>query len=210
MKKTGENKEKPAKSKKASQNRAYKQSSRMQQFKELQELTGINSRTLSSYSKDGCNVLDLDELRTYLDKLPNRPSTIKTSFYTAPGSVADQGIELTEDINVETLKKELLLSKDKHEIARIKTQIEALKVAQQLEILNRSHISIIDAEALFVKIGAILKSQLMKLEADLPGQLYGMTQASMKTRIGDYIRKLLNEFNSTDRFWNEEVDIGDE
>lgn len=197
---------KPNKTNKSSLNRPYNLSKRSIQLKELQELSGINSRTLSDYLKNGCNVFDHDELRTYLDTLDKRPSTIKRSFYTPPGSVDSLNISSEEEADLELLKKELMLSKDKNEVNRIKAQIEALKTAQQLEILNKSSISIIVAEEAFIKIGAVLKSQLLKLQADLPPQLYGMSQANIQIRIREYVTKILDEFSSNDRVWDMEHD----
>ena len=195
----------PDKTNKSSLNRTYNISKRSEQLKELQELSGINPRTLSTYLKDGCNVFDHDELRTYLDNLDQRPSTIKRSFYTPPGASKESDIILNENNDLETLRKELLTSKDRNEVIRIKAQIEALKTAQQLEILNKSSISIMEVEEAFIKIGAVLKSQLLKLQSDLPPQLYGMSQACIQIRIREYVTKILEELSNNERIWDMET-----
>lgn len=176
-----------------SQSREYKPSSRGELIKSLSERSGLNQRVLWAYSKDGCNLESDDDVRAYLDTLDKVPSTVKSSFWRSPNSSENFH---DDNRDLEALKKELLLTRDKNEAATLKIQLEGLKAAQQLEILNGSYIAIQDVESIMVRIGAELRSLIIKMQSELPPILNGMTPAQMQKKLGEYAENILSVLSS--------------
>jgi len=184
-----------------SASRKYTPSSRGQLIKELSERSGLNQRQLWQYSKDGCNLENDDDVRAFLDTLDKVPSTVKASFYTSKRNSAHFD---DTDRDVESLKKELLLTRDKNEAAVIKTQLEALKIATQLEVLNNNLISIPEVENAMVKIGSSIRSMILKMQSELPPQLNGMAPPEIQKKLNEYGVKMLSELSNWESYLERE------
>ena len=169
-----------------------KKGGKVEFLKALSLRSGVDLRHLYRFAEDGCDLSTDDAVRAYLDTLPIRPSTVKESFYTPPTSASNNQ---TTQVNVDDLKRDLLQTKDKIEASRIKAQIDGLLVAQRLEVLSGKHIAIGDVEAAFAKIGASVRSMVIRMEADLPPALYGMTAAQMSKKVREYTTKILKELS---------------
>ena len=94
---------------------------------------------------------------------------------------------------IKMLEAQALAAKDYDDSRFIRTKIQSLKELLQLQILagDYEHKDIIAED--YTKIGHGIKAAAMKLQADLPGTLEGLTAAQMKPRIRESALHMLAE-----------------
>ena len=94
---------------------------------------------------------------------------------------------------IKLLEQQALAAQDYDTSRFIRTKIQSLKELLQLQILagDYEHKDIIAED--YTKIGHGIKAAAMKLQADLPGTLEGLTAAQMKPRIRESALHMLAE-----------------
>lgn len=148
--------------------------------------SGIAVRTLIDYQKNGCDIYDDDAIREHIRAKGILPRQLNSEWY---------GVTQVASKDIEGLKDALLKTTDRGEASRIKTQIEGLLTAQKLEVLNGSYISIHEERDAYTKLGAILKTCINRLSADLPPVLEGLDPSAMSKKITLVGDKMLAELS---------------
>ena len=159
--------------------------------------TGISVSALRLYQRNGVDIYDDDVLREHVRKVGNRTRTLNLDWL---------GVEQAqENVDIETLKNQLLHTIDRNEAQRLKTQIDGLLSAQKLEVLNASYISMLDVKEAFTKLGSIIRAGIMRMQADLPPALEGQSPSRMAKIIGEAAETLLNELSEREaELWNDD------
>jgi hypothetical protein len=159
--------------------------------------TGISVSALRLYQRNGVDIYDDDALREHVRKVGNRTRTLNLEWL---------GVgQAQENVDIETLKNQLLHTIDRNEAQRLKTQIDGLLSAQKLEVLNASYISMIDVKEAFTKLGAIIRAGIMRMQADLPPALEGQSPSRMAKIIGEAAETLLNELSEREaELWQDD------
>jgi len=164
---------------------------------ETAQRSGIAVRTLKDYQSNGCDIYDDDAIREHIRKKGILPRQLNAEWYGGELPQASQDIQ--------GLKDALLKTIDRNEASRIKTQIDGLLSAQKLEVLNASYISMLDVKEAFVKLGSVIRSGIMRMQADLPPALEGQSPSRMAKIIGESAEKLLTQLSETEsELWQEE------
>jgi len=174
-------------------------STRMDMLRARSLAIGVSTGTLSHWENDGCNIEDDEGVKAHVAKLSRRPKTINPEYLTEP-----EHLEETPDIAA--LKTALSRTLDEKEARRIKTQIDGLLSAQKLEVLNASYISMIEVKEAFTKLGSVIRSGIMRMQADLPPALEGQSPSRMAKVIGESAEKLLTELSETEtELWQQDT-----
>jgi hypothetical protein len=159
---------------------------------------GVSVATLAHWENDGCDITDDDSVKTHVAKLQRKPRGINESYL-------PEREQLDETPDIAFLKDQLLRTQDDRDAKRIKTQIDGLLSAQKLEVLNASYISMIDVKEAFVKLGSVIRSGIMRMQADLPPALEGQSPSRMAKIIGESAEKLLTQLSETEsELWHDE------
>lgn len=98
----------------------------------------------------------------------------------------------TED-QIKLLEQQALAAQDYDASRFIRTKIQSLKELLQLQILAGDYEHNDKVAEDYTKIGHALKASALRLQADLPGMLEGLTAAQMKPRIRESAMSLLAE-----------------
>ena len=149
---------------------------------------GVSVATLAHWENDGCDITSDESVRAHLSKLSRLPKGLKEEW--KPKSEA-----LDETPDIAFLKEQLLRTLDERDARRIKTQIDGLLSAQKLEVLNGSYISVTEERDAYMKLGAVLKTCIDRLSADLPPVLEGLDPSTMSKRIRQVGDKMLAELS---------------
>lgn len=149
---------------------------------------GVSTGTLQHWENNGCDIEDDESVKAHVAQLTRVPKTINAEYLTPT-----EQLEETPDIAY--LKTALLRTLDEKEARRIKTQIDGLLSAQKLEVLNGSYISIHEEKDAYTKLGAILKTCINRLSADLPPVLEGLDPSAMSKKITQVGDKMLSELS---------------
>ena len=157
-------------------------------MRERASAIGVSVATLAHWENDGCDIEDDDSVKAHVAKLTRHPKTINPEYLTPT-----EQLEETPDIAY--LKTALLRTLDEKAARRIKTQIDGLLSAQKLEVLNGSYISIHEEKDAYTKLGAILKTCINRLSADLPPVLEGLDPSAMSKKITQIGDKMLGELS---------------
>ena len=154
--------------------------------------------TVSKLKKKGVDIYSADAIRTAILAQPKRPKLWVNGCpwddkpEQAPLVADDIEAKDTEE-QIEMLEAQALAAKDYDASRFIRTKIQSLKELLQLRILagHYEHKDIIAED--YTKIGHGIKAAAMKLQADLPGTLEGLTAAQMKPRIRESALHMLAE-----------------
>ena len=154
---------------------------------------GVSVQTLSNWSRCGVDVFDDEQIRAKLARIRNLPPTLKHEWH--PGTREPLGDNLPEDdptqINIETIIARLSSVTDKHQAQTIKLQIDGLINAYKLREAAGKYVSRTKVEEDLIRIGAAVKGSILRMEADLPPMLEGMTPAQMQKVIREKTEEIL-------------------
>jgi len=165
---------------------------------------GISIQTLGNWERGGVNVWDDAEVRTKIARCRNLPKTLKDEWKPVPATPPTSDPIESSD-HTERLISELAHCTDKHDAQRIKTQIDGLVNAFKLREAAGSYVSRAMVEESMLRIGAAVKAAIMRMEADLPPMLEGMTPAGMQKVIREKVDEVLSTLSDANaQIWNEE------
>jgi hypothetical protein len=86
---------------------------------------------------------------------------------------------------------------------KLEVEIECKKI--ELKKLEEDCIDIIDVKNAFYKLGAVVRSGLLRMQADLPPALEGQSPSRMAKIIGESAEKLLTQLSETEsEIWQDE------
>lgn len=161
----------------------------------ISKRTGLSATNLRNWRKLGIDIEDENELKKHIRLLNAQPRNLKPEFLEPESHPIDPNLPR----DLETLKTELLHTKDKHEASRLNSQISGLLQAQKLEVLNGKYISIDEQAALMAKIGNAIRAMVLRMQSDLPPILDGASPATMQKKINEYGSKILQLLTDGDK-----------
>ena len=129
----------------------------------------------------------------------NLPPDLKSEFHpkvkSAKASI--DGVEPTT-IDIEEIIARLSSCDDKHQAQTIKLQIDGLLNAYKLREAAGRYVSKVVVDESLMRIGAVFKSSLMRMEADLPPAMEGMNPSQMRdairAKVDEVLRNMQDEY----------------
>jgi len=169
---------------------------------------GVSVQSLSNWERCGVNVWDDDQVRAKLSRMRNLPPTLKPEWL--PRIAAALPVMSSDDptsIDIEAIIRELSAAEDKHTAAMVKTKIDGLLNAYKLREAAGKYVSRAKVEEDLIRIGAAVKGAVLRMEADLPPMLEGMSPAQMQSTIRQKVDEVLTTLSdAADEIWNDETD----
>ena len=166
---------------------------------------GVSIPTLNSWKRCGVDVFDDDQIRAKISRLRNLPPTLKPEWHPqVAGSVAPANSDDPTSIDIETIIGQLAAATDKHQAQTVKTQIDGLLNAYKLREAAGKYVSRSKVEEDLIRIGSAVKGAILRMEADLPPMLEGMTPAKMQKTIRQKVDEVLTTLSdATSEIWND-------
>lgn len=164
--------------------------------KQLADNYRCEQSTISKLKKKGVDIYSAEEIRAALLAQPKRPKHWQNGCpwddkpEQAPLVADDIDAKDTEE-QIKLLEAQALSAIDYTQSRFIRTKIQSLKELLQLRILNSEYEHVDEIAADYTKIGHAIKASALRLQADLPGMLEGLTAAQMKPRIRESAMSLL-------------------
>jgi hypothetical protein len=152
---------------------------------------GVSTNALQSWERCGVDIWDDDQVRDKISKLRNMPPDLKPEWMPKKDK-----LEINEDadptqIDIEKIIAQISTATDRHSAQTVKTQIDALVNAYKLREAAGKYVSRSTVEESLIRVGAVFKSSLLRMEADLPPMLEGMNPAAMKDAIRSKVDEIL-------------------
>jgi hypothetical protein len=112
----------------------------------------------------------------------------------------NEGIDIYNDeVMAERAARKHGASGNEMSAARLKKlQAEARSATMKADQLAGKLIELQEVEAAFTKLGAVAKSLLLRMQADLPPMLEGQSPSRMSQIIGESINSVLNQMSDPD------------
>lgn len=167
---------------------------------------GVSTQTLTSWQKNGVDIFDDDSVRAKLARMRNIPPTIKPEWTPAkaPSIPMPAGEDPTQ-IDIEAIIGNLSIATDKHQASMVKIQIDGLLNAYKLREAAGKYVARAKVEEDLIRIGAAVKGAVLRMEADLPPMLEGMSPSKMKKTIRQKVDEVLSTLSdATSEIWNDE------
>lgn len=162
---------------------------------------GVSIPTLDSWSRCGVDVFDDAQVKDRLTRMRTLPPTLKPKFQPKiKAKIKAPSEDDPTQIDIESIIRQLSNVTDKHQAQTVKTQIDGLLNAYKLREAAGKYVSKVTVEEAFIRIGAAVKSSILRMEADLPPMLHGADPATMQKIIRgkvDEIMKMLSEAQAT-------------
>lgn len=168
---------------------------------------GVSTQTLTNWQKNGVDVFDDQCVRAKLARIKNIPPTLKPEWMpqvaaAVPPSVADDPTQ----IDIEAIIGQLAGVTDKHQAQTVKIQIDGLLNAYKLREAAGKYVARAKVEEDLIRIGAAVKGAVLRMEADLPPMLEGMSPSKMKKTIRQKVDEVLSTLSdATSEIWNDEA-----
>jgi hypothetical protein len=167
---------------------------------------GVSMQSLSNWGRCGVDVMDDEQVRAKLSRMRNIPPTIKPEWSPAiaPANPASVGDDPTQ-IDIEAIISNLSIATDKHQASMVKTQIDGLLNAYKLREAAGKYVARAKVEESLVRIAAAVKASILRMEADLPPMLEGMTPAKMQKVIRQKVDEVLvNLSEASSEVWRDD------
>ena len=167
---------------------------------------GVSTQTLTSWQKNGVDVFDDDAVRAKLKRMRNIPPTLQPEWMPSvtPSIPAPPGDDPTQ-IDIEAIIGQLASVTDKHQAQTVKIQIDGLLNAYKLREAAGKYVARAKVEEDLIRIGAAVKGSILRMEADLPPMLEGMTPAQMQTTIRQKVDEVLSTLSDASaEIWSDE------
>lgn len=157
---------------------------------QLCRLFGLTSARIGQLAKDGIifktdrNQYDLwHSVKGYINFLQKSKSEGARNIERSGVSGGAQELE--------DLVKQVKEARTYNDARTLKVQIDALRSGYALEIEQKIHVSCAQVEEDLIRIGAAVKGSILRMEADLPPMLEGMTPAQMQKVIREKTEEIL-------------------
>ena len=172
---------------------------------QLCRLFNLTSARVGQLAKDGIifktgrNKYDLwRSIRGYIEFL-------QKSKYAASGDDAKSGITDAQAIELEGLIEQVKSARTYNDARTLKLQIEALRSGFALEVDQMKHVSKSTVEEALMKIGAAVRSAIVRMEADLPPMLDGASPATMQRIIREKTDEVMTSLaDAANEVWTDE------
>jgi hypothetical protein len=160
---------------------------------------GVSMNALKSWERCGVDVFDDEQIKSKISKLRNLPPDLKPEWHPRLGGV---GVQIQGDdpttIDIETIIAQLSSATDKHQAQTVKIQIDGLLNAYKLREAAGRYVAKSIVEESLIRIGAVFKSSLLRMEADLPPMLEGMNPSTMRDtirlKVDEVLRNMEDEY----------------
>ena len=157
---------------------------------------GCSVQCLTNWKKCGVDIFDDEQVKTRIAKSRILPPELKPEWR----PVAAVALEISDDsdptqIDIETIIRQISVATDKNSAQTVKTQIDALVNAYKLREAAGKYVSKALVKESMIRIGATFKAALLRMEADLPPALEGMSPASMQQTIRHKIDEVLRDLS---------------
>lgn len=160
---------------------------------------GTSIAVLRNWERLGVDVFDDEAIKLHLRNVRKMPSGIKPEFMP---EAATNAIGDVSEIDMDTLKLELANAPDRNTAQTIKTKIDGFLNLYKVEAAAGKYISRDKAGEEMVRVGAVFKAAVKRLEADLPPMLEGCKPETMQRMIGDkcdeVLRGMIEEYKKLD------------
>lgn len=151
---------------------------------------GVSVMTLNNWKSGGTDIFDDAQVRERIARMRNAPPNIKPEWLPQVEPLIENEDDPTQ-IDIETLIRKLHTVGDKHAAQTIKLQIDGLINAYKLREAAGKYVSRTKVEEDLIRIGAAVKGSILRMEADLPPMLEGMTPAQMQKVIREKTEEIL-------------------
>ena len=152
---------------------------------------GVSVETLSGFARGGSDIFDDDQIRAKIARMRNAPPNLKPGWLPQVAPPMTTGDDPTQ-IDIESIIGQLANVTDKHAAQTVKLQIDGLVNAYKLREAAGKYVSRTKVEEDLIRIGAAVKGAILRMEADLPPMLEGMTPAQMQKVIREKTEEILN------------------
>ena len=144
---------------------------------------GASVPALRSWQRCGVDVFDDAQVKAKISKMRNLPPDLKPDYLPRVAAIPQSSAEDPTQIDIEGIIEELKAATDKHEAQTVKTKIDGLINAYKLREAAGLYVSRVKVEEDLIRIGAAVKGAILRMEADLPPMLEGMTPPQMRNLI---------------------------
>ena len=157
---------------------------------------GVSMNALKSWERCGVDVFDDDQIKSKISKLRNLPPDLKPEWH--PRLSESIPTDDPTTIDIETIIAQLSSATDKHQAQTVKIQIDGLLNAYKLREAAGRYVSKSIVEESLIRIGAVFKSSLLRMEVDLPPMLEGMNPSTMRDtirlKVDEVLRNMEDEY----------------
>jgi hypothetical protein len=165
---------------------------------------GVSIPTLNSWKRCGVDIMDDAQVRRQVAKMRNIPPDLKPGWLPQVDPLTEPGDDPTQ-IDIEAIIGKLSSVTDKHQAQTIKLQIDGLINAYKLREAAGKYVSRTKVEEDLIRIGAAVKGSILRMEADLPPMLEGMTPAQMQKVIREKTEEILASLSdASSEIWKEQ------
>jgi hypothetical protein len=167
---------------------------------------GVSIQCLSNWERCGVDVFDDEQIRAKISRLRNIPPTLKPEWHPKVlAAVAPANTDDPTTIDIEAIISQLAGVTDKHQAQTVKIQIDGLLNAYKLREAAGKYVSRAKVEEDLIRIGAAVKGSLLRMEADLPPMLEGMTPAKMQKTIRQKVDEVLSTLSdASSSIWHDD------
>ncbi len=158
----------------------------------------VNQDWISKAKARGVDIYDKGAVRAAVLSQAKRPPAWSNGCWW-DDKPEDNPIVTTElsgkstEEQIKLLEQQALAAQDYDTSRFIRTKIQSLKELLQLQILAGDYEHNDKVRGDYTKVGHALKASVLRLQAELPGLLEGLTAAQMKPRIRSAAISLLTE-----------------
>lgn len=169
---------------------------------------GVSVQSLSNWERGGLDVWDDGQVREKIARMRNLPPTLKPEWLPVVAKPANSPPQDDPtQIDIEAIIHQLASVTDKHQAQTVKTQIDGLLNAYKLREAAGKYVSRLKVEEALMRIAAAVKASIMRMEADLPPMLEGMTPAQMQVTIRQKVDEVLvNLSDASAEVWSDSED----
>ena len=160
---------------------------------------GVSANALKNWERCGVDIWDDEQMRAKIAKLRVLPPELKPEWH--PRVTGNQPGIPSEDpttIDIEQIIAQLSSATDKHQAQTVKIQIDGLLNAYKLREAAGRYVAKSIVEESLIRIGAVFKSSLLRMEADLPPMLEGMNPSAMRDsirlKVDEVLRNMEEEY----------------
>ena len=168
---------------------------------------GVSIPTLNSWKRCGVDIFNDDQVRKRISKMRSLPPELKPEWIpqTAPAPIQPAPSDDPTQIDIEAIIGQLASVTDKHQAQTVKLQIDGLLNAYKLREAAGKYVARAKVEEDLIRIGAAVKGSVLRMEADLPPMLEGMTPAQMQVTIRQKVDEVLATLSDASaEIWNDE------
>ena len=165
---------------------------------------GVTHKTAFLWSRDGVDVFDDEAVRRHVAQLKKVPPNLADKF---KPKAPEQSIPAHGQMSIEEVIDQLKAAPDYNTTRFLKTKVEGLQKSIALRESMKAMVPIAKVRENFLRIGAAVKAAIMRMEADLPPMLAGMSETQIQPVIrgkGDEVLTALADGES--EFWREQED----